>query len=136
MSRSVSWVGLNDRAYNLLKSNKRTYTETIVRVYDDNGEIQKCIKIGIDPNYIEKKYDEYECFYDIYPLMQYIVPDGVEYFEFIQSDPWDSGPSVFTALRDKDNNPIKETLWTEKEICEHMDWECEKNDDKRIESKE
>ena len=55
----------------------------------------------------------YESSYD---LEKYIHDDGREYTEFVQAEPWASGPCFFLALKDKDGNVVKETLWTDEEI--------------------
>ena len=51
-----------------------------------------------------------------YPLMEYEMKDGSSVYEFVQATPWSSGPVIFLALEDVDDNPIDGTLWDEKEI--------------------
>ena len=34
--------------------------------------------------------------------------------EYVQAEPWSSGPCIFTALRDADGNPVEESLWAER----------------------
>jgi hypothetical protein len=44
-----------------------------------------------------------------------------KYCEFIQAEPWSSGPMFFIALQNnKDGSIIKESLWSEEEIEQYL----------------
>jgi len=59
-------------------------------------------------------YDYYEgMFGDKYPLYQYCLNDGRTAEEFLQADPWSSGPCFFLGLRVSDGT---EFLWPDEEI--------------------
>lgn len=51
-----------------------------------------------------------------YPLMKYTLPDGRIFREYLQVQPWSSGPMSFLALMDGNGKPVLESLWTEEEI--------------------
>jgi hypothetical protein len=50
-------------------------------------------------------------------LHRYTMPNGEQYVEFVQANPWSSGPQYFIALKDSRGNPVPESLWTDEEIC-------------------
>ena len=63
------------------------------------------------------QYDTVEgAFYNQFPLMAYEMPDGTVYYEYVQADPWASGPHFFLALRDEHDRPLEGSLWTDDEI--------------------
>lgn len=50
-------------------------------------------------------------------LMVYTLCDGTEVEEYIQAEPWSSGPMIFLALRNTETKePLKWSLWTDGEI--------------------
>lgn len=50
-------------------------------------------------------------------LHRYTMPDGKVYVEFLQADPWSSGPVYHIALKDaRTGKPVAESLWTDEEI--------------------
>ena len=51
-----------------------------------------------------------------YALHQYIFPDGKVYKEYVQEEPWSSGPCFFLALKDEEGRSVAESLWTEDEV--------------------
>ena len=51
------------------------------------------------------------------PLHRYTMPDGRVFVEYVQAEPWCSGPCYFIALKDKHGNPVPESLWTDEEMC-------------------
>ena len=51
-----------------------------------------------------------------FPLWHYKFDDGREYFEYVQAEPWSSGPCFFIALRDSKGDPVPESLWPQSEI--------------------
>jgi len=47
--------------------------------------------------------------------------DGKVYEEFVQTEPWSSGPCFFLALRDPETgNAVRGSLWAEEEINEYL----------------
>ena len=52
-----------------------------------------------------------------YPLHRHTLKDGRFADEFLQADPWSSGPVAFLGLRVSDGSEI---LWTDDEIEEHL----------------
>lgn len=52
-----------------------------------------------------------------YDLLRYKLPNGEIWVQYVQSEPWASGPCIFLALKnEKSGEVIKESLWTEAEI--------------------
>jgi hypothetical protein len=50
-------------------------------------------------------------------LRRFTLEDGTIYEEYIQAEPWSSGPCYFIALKDSEGNPVPESLWTDEEIA-------------------
>jgi hypothetical protein len=48
-----------------------------------------------------------------YSLIRYYLPDGRTADEFLQADPWSSGPCFFLGLRVSDG---QEFLWPQEDI--------------------
>jgi hypothetical protein len=57
-------------------------------------------------------------FDDEYPLYQHFLTNGCTAEEFLQADPWSSGPCFFIGLRvyDIEKNLIQEFLWSQRVI--------------------
>lgn len=50
-------------------------------------------------------------------LHRYTMADGKVYEEYIQAEPWSSGPVYHIALKDaKTGKPVRQSLWTDEEI--------------------
>lgn len=50
-------------------------------------------------------------------LHRYTMRDGKVYEEYIQAEPWSSGPVYHIALKDaRTGKPVPESLWTDEEI--------------------
>jgi hypothetical protein len=63
------------------------------------------------------QYDTFDgAFMNRFPLMQYVLPDGTNYFEFVQADPWASGPHFFLALKDENDSIVDGSLWFDDEV--------------------
>lgn len=114
--RCDQFVGLNSWASRLV-SKKQKVHEIGVRIMP-NGKrkrfnrwfripLARRVQIGLVPG----AFDEYAG-----SLSRYVFPDGRVYEEFVQATPWSSGPCYFIALKDREGNPIPESLWTDKEI--------------------
>ena len=91
MSRQTNFFGLNERAKQFISNNNLVKTANHENVYGMFDEI-------------------------VYVLQDYF--DGrYKYREYIQAEPWSSGPCIFIALWDIENNiPVKDSLWTDEEI--------------------
>ena len=42
--------------------------------------------------------------------------EAAVYTEYVQAEPWSSGPCIFTALRGADGEPVAESLWADRAI--------------------
>jgi hypothetical protein len=49
-------------------------------------------------------------------LHRYTLPDGRIYEEYVQAEPWSSGPCYFIALKNSKGNVISQSLWTDDEL--------------------
>jgi len=49
-------------------------------------------------------------------LHRYKMPNGAVLEEYIQAEPWSSGPCYHIALKNKKGNVVSQSLWTQKEI--------------------
>lgn len=122
--RMDQYIGLNDWASNMLESykvkcvvahvahpegsdddpNPKSFdlpsTEEMVPLYDVEiiGKIE-----GAWDNYVAN-------------LHRYTMPDGTVYNEYVQAEPWSSGPCYFIALKNADGNIVHNSLWTDDEI--------------------
>lgn len=113
MSRSWDFVGLSEDARIFLRANSHaeefelrnvTTGETVNRYVHASGEPSGRV---INPWYG-----------DGHELGCYRLLDGTYCFEYVQAEPWSSGPHTFLALaHDIDgHNPIPETLWDQEAI--------------------
>ena len=96
---------------------------------DENALYAPCQCCGVSGRSIDdckipsKQRVSYEVytgmFDDEYPLYVYTLKDGMIAEEFVQVDPWSSGPVIFLGLRVIDQD-VGETInkfeWTEEEI--------------------
>lgn len=57
-------------------------------------------------------------------LRRFILPTGEIFDEFVQCEPWSSGPMYFIALKDVNGDVVPESLWTDREIQIEVDGWC------------
>lgn len=121
--RTDQFMGLNDWARELLKGCGKTHftgryeTRDVVAV---EGEEESKIEAPVfEPCVLQEKSGLSYCgmFDNEYALSRYILRDGRVYYEYVQAEPWDSGPMFFVALRDEEGQPVPESLWSEEEIA-------------------
>lgn len=110
-------IGLNEWARTLLQG-VVTGVESGTRVYAD----------GRKETFSERTFQEplvkatpgaqtYQgMFGDEYPLLVYQLPDGRRFEEYVQANPWSSGPMFFLALKDAAGNVVSESLWTDDQV--------------------
>ena len=97
--RTTQFMGFTPRGEEFIKELKIKYAPI-----EYNNEGQPVDVIGMFGELI------YLCWF-------YYEGTKLKYHEYIQADPWSSGPCIFMAIWDDENNcPVKETLWDEKEI--------------------
>ena len=116
--RTDQMVGLNDRALSFLNKGEKKYTDYVHREYED-GTLKEFTQLGTEDNTKCEVFQEFEGAWNKMELNKYIFPDGTEYFEYIQAEPWSSGPCYFLALKDRNGNIVQESLWTEEEISQN-----------------
>ena len=49
-------------------------------------------------------------------LNRYELPSGEIFDEYVQAQPWNSGPCYYFALKDSSGSPVSESLWTLEEM--------------------
>ncbi len=108
MSRSCNLVGLTEDAWDFLKANAHAEDFELRNVSTDEV-VSRYSRASGEPSgrIVEPWYD------GIYELLRYPLLDGTYCYEFVQAEPWSSGPNTFLALaHDIDGtDPIPETLW-------------------------
>jgi hypothetical protein len=114
----TQFVGLNDRA-KLLIQGEPVYDHkmTVIREYP-NGEEKREEKDIYVSSIKESKgdYKAFGMFEEEIQLSNYTFPDGKVWKEKEQASPWSSGPMIFTALVDENDEWIEDSKWTDEEI--------------------
>lgn len=126
MSRSDQYIGLNKWARDLLESQPQNRVEIVGwrKTLDHTG---KEVSAGpYDHAYSEPSYKVEDIAAvdgawteKFFTLHRYTLVDGTVYEEYIQAEPWSSGPMYFIALKTKGGMPVVESLWTEQEMTEY-----------------
>lgn len=122
MSRSDQYIGLNQRASEIVKGEPvLAYVEEVQRTFPD-GHFERFDATPIYEMSVKREHHgSFDgAFGNSFELKEYIFPDGRVYAEYIQETIWSSGPMYFLALQDESENPIKESLWTEEEFQKYM----------------
>lgn len=109
--------GLNAWARKLVEGQEvLLYTERGTITYSDGREepFEREIR---GSNVKSQQYDQYigMGYDDWYPLMSYILPDGIVVEEVIGFTVWSSGPMIFLVLK-KNGELVKESLWSVEEV--------------------
>jgi hypothetical protein len=117
MSRSTTFVGLNNRAWKFIRGNAvKQKVEVMV-----DGVVERTYYLSKS---VPGKFSYYDPFdpYDGYvPLPGYELKDGTLVYEKECGDIWDSGPYIFTNLVREDGSPVDPVLdWTEKEMYAYV----------------
>lgn len=109
--RCDQFPGLSESAKKFLETygKKRNKVVTIDGIVVEQKQILS-EKIGMD-----KIIGMYEM---EHKTTAYELQDGSWVHEFVQCEPWSSGPMYFLALKRETGEPIPETYWTEEEIQE------------------
>lgn len=119
--RSTQFYGLNDRAKEYLENNankKLLYVDKVSRLYSEGEVVVDFASEVLDL----EKYpagDEVLGMFEekVHTLQVYKMRDGSFVEEYIQAEPWSSGPMIFLALRDLTSKEIVEvSLWADDEM--------------------
>lgn len=116
MARSDQYIGLNDWARKLV-TRKEKVREHGVRIFA-NGKKQKFSRWRRMPLVRSEHAGIIRGAWtpEVAKLHRYTLSDGKVYVEFVQAEPWHSGPCYFIALKDRHGNVVPESLWTDEEI--------------------
>jgi len=107
MSRSDQYIGLPPNALKFITENVKT-TEITKPCPHCGGPIVKSTE---DVTEVIGHYSG--MFWDEYELLRYHLSDGRTADEFVQAEPWSSGPMFFIGLKISDGTEI---LWSDEEI--------------------
>ena len=126
MSRSDQYFGLNERANKILQRDSMWKVGVRTTVYKDGRP--DLTEDAYEPTTQERVIGHFSGMFDAeYNLREFTLKDGRVFTEFLQAEPWSSGPMMFTALKDKDGKVVKDSLWTnndpetENQIPPHCD---------------
>lgn len=133
MSRSDQFIGLNERANKWLEENGIHLKVRItreVRAVDSNEFVHQETH-----EFEELQSEQYDTISGAWEeiagnLLYYPLKDGRQAREYVQDVPWSSGPMYFLALK-VDEEPVPESLWTEKEMYE-LEGEEETQDEEEV----
>lgn len=120
--RMTQFIGLNSYATDLITVEPvLCYVDYIRRVYIDGKE--EILENPVYKSPIQIKPSDinfYQDFSEQVPLSIYSLPGGVDYYEIVQHTIWSSGPVIFTALKNFEDEWIESTLWTDKEMDPYL----------------
>ena len=122
--RMTQYRGFTPQAMQWLNKNVKTteYTEITTRIYHPSGRSEKMPRRQI----IEVNFRETDNIImgmleeEVRRIREYDLANGQGIIEeFVQAQPWSSGPCIFMALRFKDSKkPVMQSLWSNKDIDE------------------
>ena len=117
--RMDQWIGLNPRSEKIIVGQPvLLYTDLVRRTHKDGRvELFKPKKTYGTDTKTERIATIAGAFDDVAGhLFRHTLADGTIYEEYLQANPWSSGPMYFVALKDADGNPVPESLWTDEEM--------------------
>lgn len=115
-SRSTQFIGLKQAARELVRGEPVfRYNLTTIKTFPDGRRETERGDVYQSDVKVDRVGFCHGMFNEQIPLSRFTMGDGRVYQEYVQSTPWSSGPVIFTALKDADDNPIEATLWTEEE---------------------
>lgn len=125
--RMDQYVGLPERATKWLEANvMKETTDTLVVSYVNGVETHRGKTTVIGPLATEYATIAGAWADTVAPLFRYKMFDGREVEEYVQAEPWSSGPMFFIALRYVGKTPcetgctcepsLESLAWTEEEI--------------------
>lgn len=117
--KTDQYYGLNAWARDLVLATQTVSEIGVRRFADDTIEafIRSDVVISIAT---VSKIGEIECIFApgsvFAQLQRYELPDGRVFDEFVQAQPWNSGPCYYIALKGVDGEPVRQSLWKRKEM--------------------
>lgn len=114
--RTTQIIGLNEWAANLVHQTEIVEEIGCYRTFSDARVEPFNRKVEIPIAQVNEVGSFVGMFDEEYPLHEYRMPDGRKYIEFVQAEPWSSGPCIFLALKDDSGNSVPESLWSDEEI--------------------
>jgi hypothetical protein len=127
MSRSWNFYGLSAQAHQFLNDNLQLteFEETVTRTYADGRVHSTTRKLQEESWQKGIAYSEHQPWFDEpLHLKSYVLKNGQTVYEYVQEEPWSSGPCTFVALsyseNNRDNNPVESTLWSQRMIADYI----------------
>lgn len=129
--RTDQWIGLNRQAESFLENHfgKIDVIRTLLEsVPTGDGRVNTSVissQIQTRLNAVITKASDVsgawtEVVGELKQYSKFSVPNiPWEFEEFVQAEPWSSGPMYFLALKRFDGTVVEESLWTENEMGEH-----------------
>ena len=120
--RCWQYQGFNSAAMLILDEKVQVGIKRFQIDYTDGRPEEERFVNGEEPimesAYTSEVYDTRHPFYeDVHDLQIYRFKDGRILEDYVQEEPWSSGPCTFMALRDHDTKePLPETLWSQEII--------------------
>ena len=116
--RCDQYIGLNERAEKLLQLDKTQPVKITTIKEFPNGNIVSETHIEQQTITVREKYSTFLQAFNEDPeiLYKHTLENGDVYYEFLQCEPWSSGPCYFIALKDKEGKVAEESLWTDEEL--------------------
>ncbi|MFA6842993.1 MAG: hypothetical protein WCR33_01185 [Bacilli bacterium] len=121
--RCTQFFGLSKNANDWLeKYCKQThYFQKVFRAYDGSDEWVE-VENSEGTQLVSKPLEENEKVFgmfgeEVYVLQQYEMDNGSIVEEYVQADPWSSGPCIFLCLRFQSTKKfVNKSLWKDEEI--------------------
>lgn len=127
MSRSWNFYGLGAQAQQFLQDNLELteFEETVTRTYADGRVHSTTRKLLEEPWQKAVSYAEHQPWFDEpLQLKYYVLKNGQIVYEYVQEEPWSSGPCTFLALsysaNNRESNPVESTLWSPGMIADYL----------------
>jgi hypothetical protein len=116
--RCWQYIGFNEAAKKILAETKTVGDKEITCRYIDDRGITTWKEQIKESAYTKERYAVEQPWYDSEnELYRYKFDDGRILEDYVQAEPWSSGPCTFMALRDAvSKEPLTETLWSEEDI--------------------
>jgi hypothetical protein len=118
--RYDQYIGLTEKAISIVCPGTQTVLYTTTVTYPD-GHTETFEREAEESIAKHKTYEEVDGAWaeNFLSLQEYVLPDGRVIREYVQAEPWSSGPCYFLALEEMIEGEwevLVESLWTEAAI--------------------
>lgn len=114
--RCDQYIGLNDWARNFV-SGTQDVREVGIRILPGGAIESFDRQMTVPVVKVEKVGEIHGAWKDVVAnLHRYTMPNGKVYEEYIQAEPWSSGPCYFIALKNAKGKPVTQSLWSQHDL--------------------